>query len=214
MKNHNESGARIGLIVACLGGLLILVILIRAVSSVKNDSGTQVLAAPVDVLSMFAPSGWMGDAEEGTEYLQLTEVSLKDKPWLEGPRGKILKFTTRPGPLGWEGIGWQYPPGNWGQHPGLSLKGVGKLTFWAAGSQGGEILEFKIGGIRDRTKVFPDSVEARLPPETLSREGQRYEISLQGQNLSNVITAFIWISTSQSNPRPISFYLGDIRFEN
>jgi hypothetical protein len=214
MKNPNGRGARIGLIVAAFGGLLVLTALIRLVNSATNDSGRPVLSAPVDVLSVFTPSGWMGDAQEGRKYVQLTEVSPKDEPWRERPRGKILNFTTQPGPQGWVGVGWQYPEGNWGQHPGVSLKGAKKLTFWAAGSQGGEVLEFKIGGIRDKTKGFSDSVEVSLPQEPLLREGQRYEISLQGENLSNVIMGFVWISTSKSNPRPISFYLSDVRFEN
>jgi hypothetical protein len=49
--------------------------------------------------------------------------------------------------LGWAGIYWLYPEGNWGEYPGYNLIDADSLTFWAKGNSGGENVEFKVGGI-------------------------------------------------------------------
>lgn len=210
----NKPGIRISLMLATVGGFLVFITLVRLVYSVKSDSGARVLASPVDVFAVFEPTAWMGDAAEGTKFVRLTAARPSSSTGFEGPSGKIMNFTVEPGPRGWAGVGWQYPAQNWGQSPGTTIEGAKKLTFWAIGSQGGEILEFKVGGIKDHEKAFPDSANLTLSKQVLTREWKRYEIDLRGQNLSNIVLGFVWISTAESNPRPISFYLGGVKFEN
>lgn len=154
---------------------------------------------PADVDIYFYPSGLMGDAEKGEKYVTFTRS--KD----------YLKITYKPGPTGWAGIFWQYPDSNWGDKLGRNLTKAKKITFWVKGAMGGEIVEFKSGGIRGGT--YEDSFEVSLGKIKLSPSWKQYEIDLSGQDLSNVIGAFAWVATKDLNPVGLTFYLKDIYFE-
>jgi hypothetical protein len=200
---------QLSVLVAVLGGVGALGAVLLTVRSLsrKYEPSRITFTAPVDVSSVFLPSGWMGDAVGGESFVRLAEVGGGTSPATGDRREKTLKFDVSVGPQGWAGICWQYPVNNWGERPGASIKGATKLTFWAEGARGGEILEFHIG------ITNADSAKATLPPTVLQTEWQKYEIELRDQELSNVVTAFAWITPSGKNSKPISFYLRDIRLE-
>ena len=104
--------------------------------------------------------------------------------------------------LGWAGMYFQNgvlgptdtkPKCNWGTTPeaGFDLTGQVQLSFWARGAEGGEKIEFFVGGIGYdpvsgmQTAPFPDSLQ-RTPKlgkvTTLSRKWKRYRIRLRGKN--------------------------------
>ena len=91
--------------------------------------------------------------------------------------------------------------------------GAKNITFWARGEKGGEIVEFKAGGIRDSKKIYRDSFEFSTNNIILSDNWKRYEIDLARQDLSHVIGAFAWVATKDANPQGLVFYLDDIRYE-
>jgi hypothetical protein len=114
---------------------------------------------------------------------------------------------------------FQYPISNWGGQAGLAIEpGATRVTFLAAGWEGGEIVTFSAGGIRDSSGTlgcfdeFSRSVTVRL-----STEFQRYEIALDDVSYTRVISAFSWkiskVLFSGDTPEPIAFYLDDIRWE-
>ena len=154
---------------------------------------------PVNVDTYFYPSGWMGDGEYGERYITFTRSI------------DYIKITYTPGPERWAGIYWQYPDSNWGKQPGRSLIGARKLTFWAKGETGNEIVEFKTGGIRGRK--YEDSFEKSLGRIKLSQSWKQYEIDLADLDLSNVIGAFTWVASRDANPDGLTFHLKDIYFE-
>ena len=84
---------------------------------------------------------------------------------------------------------------------------VNRLTFWARGDKGGEIIEFKIGG----GDALPKSVRSRKA--TLESDWRQYEIDLTGLDLTNASGLFIWAAADQENPRGAVFYLDSILFE-
>jgi hypothetical protein len=196
-------------LVAILGGAGAVGAVLLTVHSLsrKYEPTRITLTAPVDVSSVFVPSGWMGDAAEGEGFVRLSEVGREDKFGDEGEHGKILKFTVRAGPRGWAGICWQYPVNNWGERPGAAVEGARRLAFSAAGSQGGEVLEFRVGITR------ADSAKAALGPTVLQAEWQRFEIELRDPDLTNVVTAFAWIAPRVNSAKQMIFYLKDIRLE-
>ena len=114
------------------------------------------LQAPVDVASYFVASGYMGDGELGTQYVKVTPVA---GPMCRGGNAPCIKVSYQRGSQAWGGVYWQSPANNWGNSPGRQIEGATKITFWAAGDKGGEIVEFKAGGIQDRPKTATSSME-------------------------------------------------------
>jgi hypothetical protein len=110
------------------------------------------------------------------------------------------------------GIYWQNPANNWGSKKGgFDLTGMTKLTFWARGAKGGEIIQkFTVGGIKG---VYPDSASVEFGPVELTDTWKEYTINLAGHDLSYISSGFGWVITADLNPAGCEFYLDDIKFE-
>jgi hypothetical protein len=114
-------------------------------------------------------------------------------------------------PTGFGGIAWQSPANNWGdQAGGMDLTGAKKLTFWARGDEGGEVVSFKLGILGADAK-FPDSDHAELPDVALTSDWKQYSIDLSGKDLHRIATGFVWVTAGSG--KPITFYLDDVRYE-
>lgn len=112
---------------------------------------------------------------------------------------------------------------NWGDNPGagFDLTGATKITFWARGENGGEKIEFFIGGIGrdintgDPLQPYPDSL-ARVPSTghaiTLTKKWKKYTINLKGKDLRYVVGGFGWVADAMKNPSGTIFYLDDIQY--
>jgi len=115
----------------------------------------------------------------------------------------------------WAGIFWQNPANNWGTVPnaGFDLQGATKLTFWARGDKGGELIaEFKMGGLA--SGEYFDSDSASISQIQLTKEWEKYEIDLRGKDLSYIIGGFCWSTSIDVNdPEGIVFYLDEIKYE-
>lgn len=88
-----------------------------------------------------------------------------------------------------------------------NLNSVKRLTFWARGSYGGEIVTFKIGS--------PDvSPEPRSSGRrTLKSTWEYYTIDLTDVDLTNAVVLFSWYANDNDNHQDAVFYLDDIQFE-
>jgi len=164
------------------------------------------------VSSYFFPSGWMGnfeDKEKGKKLLDVNTV-FKGKPRQGSSTGLCTRISYKG--TTWAGIYWQGPDGNWGDKPGRTVTGASRVTFWAAGEQGGEVVEFKAGGSGTGSK-YPDSFEATWETRALARDWTPYEISLTNKNLSNVAGAFACIMHADSARSGSTIYIDRIRFE-
>ena len=155
----------------------------------------------------FIPSGWMGDYGD----LRINQG------WNKGACSRRtcirIDYTAeRKQGAGWAGIYWQEPANNWGNMPGgYDLTGATKLTFWAKGEKGGEIVtEFKMGGISGE---FSDSTSVSIGPIVLTPEWQKYTIDLKDEDLTHVIGGFTFVISSMENPEGAVFYLDDITYE-
>lgn len=147
-------------------------------------------------------SGWMGDAAS----------TGMDEKWATNPHSgaTCMKCEFKAG-NGFGGIVWQSPANDWGDAPGgFDLTGAKKLTFWARGENGGEVVDFKLGVI-GKDKPHPDSDSAALPGTTLAKEWKQYEIDLTNRNLSCIKTGFVWVLGAKG--QPVTFYLDDIKYE-
>jgi len=147
---------------------------------------------PFALDTKFYPSGWMGDGEYGEKY-----VSYKRRPGsINNNSTTVIQISYRKGPKNWAGIYWQFPDGNWGKQPGRNLIGAKKITFFAKGEKGGEIVEFKSGGIRGQYK---DSYVVSLGKIVLNQKWSQYSIDLAKSDLSSVIGAFAWVVSATDN---------------
>ncbi len=151
---------------------------------------------------VFVPSGWMGNA---------AAITL-DEGWTKAPHAgaTCIKVTFGPSET-WGGVVWQSPAEDWGDKPGgVNLSGAKKLTFWAKGDFGGETISVKFG-ILGKDKKFFDTATGELPEFALTSLWKKYEIPVEGKDLSRIKTGFLW--TVASARKKLTFYFDDIRFE-
>jgi hypothetical protein len=174
-------------------------------TSIVQGAGRQIVAStPFPLETQFFPSGWMGDGVSGTIYLSVRKIAISS----DTTAALALEIRYSEGPKGWAGMYWQYPDGNWGDQPGKSLVGARGISFKARGERGGEIVEFKSGGIRDRR--YADTYEVSLGAVALTASWKEYRIDLSQEDLSSVIGAFAWSASSADNNGELHFYLADL----
>lgn len=155
----------------------------------------------------YAPSGWMGDRDD----------ILYNDGWGKGAYSgqTCIKISYIPSYVSeekWAGMYWQDPPNNWGsKRGGFDLNGARKLMFWIRGERGGEVInDIYIGGLKGK---YADTCSAAIGPVKLTKEWARYEINLEGKDLSRIVGGFGWSTNISSNPRGCTFYLDEIKYE-
>lgn len=158
--------------------------------------------AESDDQSPYAPSGWMGN----------TRGIKVDAAWKTRPQaGQVCLRCEYAAEQGWGGVVWQSPANDWGDaRGGCDLSGAKRLTFWARGDSGGEVVSFSFGLI-GREKKFFDTARRELPRVELGREWKQYEIPVEGLDLSRIKTGFAW--TTEAAGRGVVFYLDGVRWE-
>ena len=154
----------------------------------------------------YVPEGWMGD---------FSDMKYDPNFKLDPQRPSVIQITYTPkGGNRWAGIYWWDPPGSmWGeQDGGYNLSCAKKLTLWARGEKGGEVAEFKVGGLKG---TYQDSLQPALStgPIKLTGEWTEYSLPLAGQDLTHVIGGFVWVTNADQNPNGATIYLADIRYE-
>jgi len=153
----------------------------------------------------FIPSGFMGD---------VTDIKINDQCMSSPHSGNTcIEFTYgAKGAQGWAGVYWQNPANNWGtKKGGFDLTGMTKLTFWAKGAKGGEIIkEIMVGGIAG---TYPDTTTVKFGPIELSDTWKQYTVNLAGKDLTYISGGFGWVTNSDLNSNGATFYLDDIKFE-
>src|SRR6478735_6852338 len=87
----------------------------------KTDGGTGESAPstlPFAVDDWYGPSGYMGDGEH-SGAIKDAQMCLPSRPstWI----GHCHRYTWTPSGTAWAGVYWQYPDGNWGDKPGLTI---------------------------------------------------------------------------------------------
>ena len=122
--------------------------------------------------------------------------------------------------LDWSGAYWLYPENNWGvSAKGMDVSDAQAITFWARGDKGGETVEFVTGGICGKydgknLPLCPDTIQPRVSTGSilLTSQWQKYTLSLNRRDRTNVIGAFGFSASSIYNPNGATFYLDDIAF--
>lgn len=150
-----------------------------------------------------------GEACSGTSGIEIT-LDISRNPW-----GGYM-FTN-----GVLEAGTTVPLASTGSiDAGLNLSGAQRLVFYAKGDTGSESVEFFMGGLGWQgnaiSEACPDSTrKITLGVVQLTTEWQKFEISLEGADLSRVGCGFGWVANNVNNPgkTQIRFYVDDIRYE-
>lgn len=154
----------------------------------------------------FFPTGFFGDY--GAITLQ--------EDWTDNPHSgstciQVVYTGTSPQGYGYAGVFWQDPAHNFGSTPGgYDLSHYHQLTFWVRGAQGGEQIEFKVGGIS--TGPYHDSLVDPVTTGvlTLTTAWQQVTMDLTGKDLTHIIGGFVWVTNTAENPQGATFYLDDM----
>ena len=156
----------------------------------------------------YYPGGWIGDVDD------ITVVPLGERGDPVGGASLQIDYRPRPpGGLGWAAVYFLYPNGNWGQFPGRNLVGATRLTFWACADHDTRA-EFFVGGVRDPHLPYADSMpKVSTGIVAVTAAWQRYEINVEGNDLSSVIGGFGLAMSRGENPEPRSLLLDDIAFD-
>ena len=150
----------------------------------------------------WVPTGWMGDVNS------LTLDGDHGDTVFEGNRAIRMRYTGRS--RNWVAVAWQHPPNNWGeQDGGFNLTGATRLEIWARGEYGGEKVEFGVG-LLGRDREFKDSAIVKTRAIELTDEWRRYDVPLDGEDLTSLKTALV--VTVQGKRSPVTVYLDSIRF--
>ena len=110
----------------------------------------------------YIPSGWMGDYGD----IKMNDQSA-DNPKTGTTSIQFIYNAKKSQGQGWAGVYWQNPANNWGNKKGgFDLSGMNKLTFWARGAKGGEVIQkVMIGGIKG---TYPDTAMVEMGPIELT----------------------------------------------
>lgn len=184
-----------------------LAVLFMACSQEENSEepsaeDTRQLDAPFVVAEHFEPTLW-GEAENVVLETNYTEESRPGDA-----DGKCLRLDYEPGPKRWGAVYWQ-PPRKAGVRTGKAVSGASKVTFWARGGSGGEVIEAKGAGTPAVALLKASE------PMTLSGGWEHFEIELGDADLSEVEGAFgvRWRSFETQNPEGLTVFLDEIRYE-
>ncbi len=169
-----------------------------------TDAGTT-LSIPLAVDAAWIPSGYMGDGER--------PGGVQDTPECAAPRpgtgaGTCHKFTWTPGSVGWAGVWWQYPEGNWGTTniPGLTVPaGATTLSFYAWGGTGGEVVKFLVG------MQAADGFGLDTGDTTLTAEPKQYTIDISRVRYGKVVGGFGWVAGG-GRTTPLVLFIDDIQW--
>jgi hypothetical protein len=112
------------------------------------------------------------------------------------------------------GVCWKNKPGNEGEAPGddLSRARYRRLSFWARGAAGGEVVEFRAGGLGNVKTRYRDSFDVTAGRIRLTSSWKEYAIFVNDVDLSSVMTPFCALLHREDNPAETVIYLDDIQY--
>ncbi|MDR1029135.1 MAG: hypothetical protein LBL63_06925 [Clostridiales Family XIII bacterium] len=173
-----------------------------------------------DGANHYTQKAWMGD-----DYDDIPAMG-EDAEGYDGISGIVCEIDLSK--HGWGGYmflngilpeGRTEPLSDFGEHDaGLDLTGAAALTFYAKGETGDERVEFFMGGLgvgESGVAPYADTGEITLGYVTLSKTWERFEIPLDGLDLTRIGCGFGWVTNDSNNPdvQAVRFYVDEIRYE-
>jgi hypothetical protein len=187
-------------------------------SSSGGAGGASSVGLPLTVSAVFVPSGYMGDGATvgSVEMLPLKPTDPQDCGGDRSPSALGTCYTVTYEPvasgLGWAGVYWQYPANNWGAMSGLDIPaGATKVSVWAKGAAGGEILTLVAGGIDTSGMAHEDTFKADTTA-VLTTSWAQYTIALPA-TYGPVLGGLAWSTSAPAGGGSVGFSLDSIEWQ-
>jgi len=115
---------------------------------------------------------------------------------------------------GFGGFCWKNRAGNEGEAAGdnLSAAGYRRITFWAKGEKGGEVAEFRAGGLGNVKTRHRDSLDVSAGKIKLNAGWHEYSMYVIDADLSSVMTPFCVLLYREDNADGAVVYVDDIEY--
>jgi hypothetical protein len=115
---------------------------------------------------------------------------------------------------GFAGVCWKNKIGNEGEAPGddLSKARYRRLSFWAKGAAGGEVAEFRAGGLGNVKTRYQESFDVSAGKIRLTPSWNEYAIYVMDADLSSVMTPFCVMFHREDNAEHTVIYVDDIQY--
>ena len=115
---------------------------------------------------------------------------------------------------GFGGFCWKNRAGNEGEVAGdnLSAGGYRRISFWARGEKGGEVAEFRAGGLGNVKTRHRDSLDVSTGKIKLGAGWHDYSIFVKDADLSSVMTPFCVLMYREDNAQDAVVYVDDIEY--
>jgi hypothetical protein len=115
---------------------------------------------------------------------------------------------------GFAGVCWKNKLGNEGEAPGddLSKAHYRRISFWAKGAAGGEVAEFRAGGLGNIKTRYRESFDVSAGKIRLKPSWNDYAIYVMDADLSSVMTPFCVLFHREDNPEHTVVYVDDIHY--
>jgi CHAT domain-containing protein len=168
------------------------------------------------------PAGWMSEQGQSSDPSSIIQLSHSPQGCHTGEDCVQVQYQAG---ATWSGVVWwpkacgpKGTPEAWERAKSCACASdlltagnfsrVSKVSFWARGERGGEVVEFRVGD--DTLCPRPGRSSGLL---TLSTDWKQYEIDLTGIDMKQAVGLFMWIATDLHNPSGATFYLDDVQFE-
>lgn len=140
-------------------------------------------------------------------HLDKTSVTEAHSP----PDAWKITFEARGG---FGGFCWKNRAGNEGDALGdnLSARGYRRISFWARGEKGGEVAEFRAGGLGNIKTRHRDSFDVSAGKIKLSAGWHDYSIFVKDADLSSVMTPFCVLMYREDNAQDAVVYVDGIEY--
>ena len=127
------------------------------------------------------------------------------------PEAWKISFESRGG---FGGFCWKNRAGNEGEAAGdnLSSAGYRRISFWARGEKGGEVAEFRAGGLGNVKTRHRDSFDVSAGKIKLGAGWHDYTIFVKDADLSSVMTPFCVLLYREDNADGAVVYVDDIEY--
>ncbi|MEY4545772.1 MAG: hypothetical protein RL685_1967 [Pseudomonadota bacterium] len=128
------------------------------------------------------------------------------------PEAWKIEFESRGG---FGGFCWKNKAGNEGELAGdnLSAGGYRRIGFWARGLKGGEVAEFRAGGLGNIKTRHRDSFDVSAGKIRLGTSWKEYSIFVKDKDLSSVMTPFCVLMYREDNAQDAVVYVDDIEYK-
>lgn len=191
-----------------------------ALAQCKRSPAPEQSAQPLSTSAPRTEKGTGAVLDVSATFPVTESIGAKRKVHLE----KVAAQEAHSGPEGWKlqfektsdfgGVCWKNRAGNEGEFPGNDLSGgkYRRIAFWAKGQNGGEIAEFRAGGLGHIKTRHRDTFDVTAGKIKLGKDWSEYAIYVTDADLSSVMTPFCVLFHAEDNTNGAIIYLDDIEY--